>query len=393
MNVPNFNHLHYFWVVATLGSISAAARQLHVSQPTISAQIKTLEQSLGVELFRRQGRGLALTDQGRLVFDYAKRIFLLGQELERSVRAGFDGPRAVLTVGVMDVLPKHWVYQVLAPILRSDSSIRLCCYEGKLESLLSDLANHRVDVVLTDSPLYHDLPVVAHSHFLGECGLVAMASRRGTGNEGPVPPGPLESDRLGLTAATGRALSPAPFLSTLGTTAAGDEPKTGRPGGEGAVADRTDTGGTGEVDPLSDAAVAQRVRHASLLLPTPNTAVRRLLNRWFDRHEIHPRIVGEFEDSSLIKVFAQQGLGVCFMPEVLADFLGQVYGLERWGNIDAGQARFFAITTDRVVQHPSVIELTRIARSRFGGTVTQESPETWASDPLPSASGSLDGAE
>src|SRR4051812_47716762 len=67
----NYHHLLYFWTVARSGTIAAASKELHLSQPTISTQLKTLEDSLGVKLFARQGRRLVLTELGRTAFRYS----------------------------------------------------------------------------------------------------------------------------------------------------------------------------------------------------------------------------------------------------------------------------------------------------------------------------------
>jgi LysR family transcriptional activator of nhaA len=69
MRPLNYRHLHYFWVSAREGGVTAAAKALHVSQPSISAQIKKLERTLGHALFERTGRTLALTGEGKIVLD------------------------------------------------------------------------------------------------------------------------------------------------------------------------------------------------------------------------------------------------------------------------------------------------------------------------------------
>ncbi|MGZ8939403.1 MAG: LysR family transcriptional regulator, partial [Limisphaerales bacterium] len=98
----NYHHLLYFWTVAREGSLRAASEKLKVSQPSISAQLATLEESLGEPLFRRDGRGKALTDVGQLVFGYADEIFILGREMMNAVR-GRGGDRVLrLQVGVTD---------------------------------------------------------------------------------------------------------------------------------------------------------------------------------------------------------------------------------------------------------------------------------------------------
>lgn len=84
----NYKHLRYFWVVAKEGSIVRAAERLCLTPQTISGQLARLEDVLGAALLQRVGRGLELTDTGRLVLSYAEEIFSLGEELEEAVRSG-----------------------------------------------------------------------------------------------------------------------------------------------------------------------------------------------------------------------------------------------------------------------------------------------------------------
>jgi LysR family transcriptional activator of nhaA len=171
MDWLNYHHLLYFWMVAKEGGISRAAEQLHLTQPTLSSQIKQLEKALGAELFTRTGRTLVLTDTGQLVYRYADEIFSLGRELVDSLRGKAVRDRQPLAVGVPDVLPKLVVYQLLKPALTLPEPVQLTCHEGKLDALLGDLALHRLDLVLADSPLTPDTHVRAFNHQLGECGI------------------------------------------------------------------------------------------------------------------------------------------------------------------------------------------------------------------------------
>ncbi len=178
----NYHHLLYFWMVAKEGGITAAADLLHLSQPTLSTQIKKLEKSLGIKLFERKGRAMMLTDKGQMVFRYADEIFSLGRELTDAVRGREADESLRLLVGVPDVLPKLMIYRILKPTLELDERVRLVCYEGKLKDLLTDLAMHRLDVVLADSPLTPQLNLRAFNHLLGECdvtvfGTAAMAKQ------------------------------------------------------------------------------------------------------------------------------------------------------------------------------------------------------------------------
>jgi LysR family transcriptional activator of nhaA len=171
----NYNHLFYFWIVAREGSMMRAAEQLMVSQPTISCQIRELEEMFGKRLFDRTGRGLALTDAGRVVFNYAREIFTLGQELLNTMEHDQAQPLR-MTVGIVDVIPKTVVRLLLAPALRLEQPVRLICREDKADRLLLDLAARRVDIVLSDAPIGNAVEVQGFNHLLGECGVTFFAS-------------------------------------------------------------------------------------------------------------------------------------------------------------------------------------------------------------------------
>ncbi len=182
----NYHHLLYFWMVAKEGGITAAAELLHLSQPTLSTQIQKLEKSMGVKLFDRKGRTMVLNDTGQTVFRYADEIFNLGQELTDAVRGRSGDAPLRLLVGVPDVLPKLIVYRLLQPALAMEDRVKLVCFEGKLNDLLSDLAMHRLDVVLANSRLTPDVSVRAFNHLLGQCdvtvfGVAALAKQYARG--------------------------------------------------------------------------------------------------------------------------------------------------------------------------------------------------------------------
>lgn len=172
----NYHHLHYFWVVAKEGGITAAAAKLNLAQPTLSSQIQKLEKSMGVQLFDRVGRGLVLSDMGQTVFRYADEIFSLGRELTETLQGRPSKGAIKLVVGVPDVVPKLIVYRLLKPSLSLDDRVQIVCYEGKLQELLSDLALHRLDIVLADSPITPNLNVRAFNHLLGECGVSVLGT-------------------------------------------------------------------------------------------------------------------------------------------------------------------------------------------------------------------------
>ena len=174
----NYNHLYYFWMVAREGGVARAAEELLLSQPTVSAQLKRLEASLGQSLFERAGRRLALTDAGRVAFNYANEMFSLGQDLLNELENRSTARRALkVAIGILDVIPKPVARKLLEPAMNLAEPVRLICREDKADRLLADLAARRTDVVLSDSPVSPTAVFHGFNHLLGESGVSFFATR------------------------------------------------------------------------------------------------------------------------------------------------------------------------------------------------------------------------
>lgn len=164
----NFKHLHYFWVTAKAGGVMRAGEQLHTTPQTLSGQIKLLEEQLGRKLFRKNGRRLELTEEGRLALGYADEIFGLAAEMQDALRQATGGQRTLdFRVGVADAVPKSVAYRLLEPALGVPEPVRLICNEGKFADLLAELALHRLDLVIADEPIAKRVSVMAFNHPLG----------------------------------------------------------------------------------------------------------------------------------------------------------------------------------------------------------------------------------
>ena len=291
----NHNHLFYFWVAATEGSIAGASEHLHLTPQTISAQIKLLQEALDVRLFEREGRGLRLTEAGRLTKSYAEGIFDLGRELRAALRSEPLSASRELRVGVSDALPKRACHRILEPATRMPEPTRLVCLEDGVERLLGELALHNLDLVLDDSPIPAGLSVRAYNHLLGQCGVVWVGSREMAVRYGHDFPAGLDG---------------APFL-----------------------------------------------------LPTRNTALRRSLDLWFDETRVRPRIVAEIADSALLQSFGEQGNGIFPITEVGLPDVRQSLGVIPLGPAEGVVERFYAITVERRIRHPAVVEISRHAKA------------------------------
>ena len=143
----NFNHLYYFHVAATRGSVKAAAEQLGVTQPTVSEQLRILERSLGVQLFERTAGGLRLTQAGRDAFEHTTSMFLAGERLVEALGQAAAPPVIVLRVGVSAATARNVAADFLMPVLtveRCRPSIRT----GEFNDLLRELRSHELDLVI-----------------------------------------------------------------------------------------------------------------------------------------------------------------------------------------------------------------------------------------------------
>ena len=290
----NYNHLYYFWAVAREGSIAKASEVLHLTPQTISGQLKVLEDSVGEPLFQRVGRGLALTDAGYLVNQYADEIFSLGAELTERVKSHQPGMPASLQVGVVNSIAKLIGYRILKPVINMKEGVRVVCREGDLESLLGELAVHRLDVVLSDRPIPAGLNVRAYSHPLGESGISFFAHE--------------------------------------------------------SIADRYQHNFPAS---LAD---------APLLMPLARSSLRRSLDEWLDRNNLNPVIAAEFEDSALMKAFAQGGLGPFPAPTAISAEIEAMYQVRQIGVASGVREAYYAISPERKLKHPAILEITRLAR-------------------------------
>src|SRR5262245_18536384 len=167
----NYHHLLYFWMVVRTGSVAAASTELKLASPTISVQIRRLEEQLGEKLLRRVGRHVVPTEMGQVVHRYADEIFTLGRELVDAARGRPTGRPMHVVIDVHDVIPKSIARWLIEPALKLPAPVRITRREGSSEQLLADLSVQRVDVVLADAPISPIVKVRAYNHLLGETGL------------------------------------------------------------------------------------------------------------------------------------------------------------------------------------------------------------------------------
>ena len=172
----NYHHLLYFWTVVRAGSIGRACEQLRLAPPTISAQLRTLEENLGEKLLTRSARGVQPTEVGQIVYRYADDIFSLGREMLDTVKGRPTGQPLQVVIGIADVVPKEISHALIEPALKLREPVRITCREDNQEHLLAQLAIQELDVVLSDTPIGPPAKIRAYNHLLGECGMTFFAT-------------------------------------------------------------------------------------------------------------------------------------------------------------------------------------------------------------------------
>lgn len=295
----NFHHLYYFYRVASLRSFTKAAKELRVSQPAVSAQVKTLETLLENQLVVRGQKEVMLTEVGTHVFAYAEQIFRAGAELLDSL-AGGNVAAKPLRIGILDVVPKVIVHRMVADSLESPGNPCIICIEGSTEHLLGALAAHEVDLILTDKISTSNIPFKAYHHELGESGTSFFARK---------------ADAARFRKGFPHSLDGAP-----------------------------------------------------LLVPTEHAAIRPVLDAWLRRKKIFPKIVGEFQDSAMMKMFGGAGLGIFIAPTVVEQRVRSDFGVELIGRVPELKERFFLISIERKLSHPGVVRIFEKAHRVLHGT-------------------------
>lgn len=145
----NYHHLFYFKTIAEEGTVSKAAEKLRIGQPTLSAQLKQFEDTIGVQLFERQHKKLVLTEQGKVALDYSKNIFKMGSEMYEVLHDRLKPLRPSLHIGSLDSVPKQIMLQLVKQALKI-SPCQITMSEGNSDQLLRELSTHRMDLMISN---------------------------------------------------------------------------------------------------------------------------------------------------------------------------------------------------------------------------------------------------
>jgi len=167
------HQLRYFIAVADTGSFSRGAEQCGIAQPSLSQQIKRLEESLGTKLFDRLGRRIALTEAGHTLLPEAKRIVGSIEQVHQAITGGsLSGGQ--LTIGAIPTMAPYILPGAIKRFQRSHPDRQLTVREDFTERLVDALVNCELDCAVTSSPIDHDL---IETEVIGTERLLAAAAR------------------------------------------------------------------------------------------------------------------------------------------------------------------------------------------------------------------------
>ena len=243
----NYNQLYYFYVVATEGSVKAACEKLHLTQPTISGQLKTFEEWLGFELFERKHRKLVLNQYGKLLLKKAERIFSLGEELVATLPKEGQKIRNDVKIGITPSLHVSLVHDFTLKVWK-DQEQTIQIENANMDSLIDMLNKNAIDFILCDSP-YEKSKNRYKSINLGTQDLVAVGTEDYKKYKKNFP----------------ESLSGAPFLSY-----------------------------------------------------TDKSLLRSEIDYFFQINDIKPDVIGTIDDTTLLRLVAEKGLGIAILPELAA---------------------------------------------------------------------------
>lgn len=288
MDRLNLNHLKYFYQVAQEGTVTKAAEQLFVTPQTVSSQLALLEESLGYALFDRIGKRLKLNKEGRLVLSYTEDIFKSCRELFAELRDLEHQHTIVVSIGILDSIPKILGSQVLEHVYKAFDNVRIVTHETDFEQLLADLAVNKLDMILSDRPVPPNVSIKAYSQRL------------------------ITSDFTFFATAKLAAKLRSNFPASL--------------------------------------------HEQEFLMPGERSVQYTHVLSWFSRLDIRPRILGEFDDTELMKMLGQTGRGVFCAPSIISESIQKQYRVKEIGRTDAITESYYSITPSRKTKN-RVIDL------------------------------------
>lgn len=153
----NYNHLYYFYVTARTGGVTAAAKHLRISQPSLSSQLKVLERSLGVPLFHKVGRKNELTEGGLVIYGYCRQMFELAEELKEALTKKVPSAARKIRIGVSDEVDRPFVVETVSLFLKKHGLAqrpKVTVVSGSDTQLLERLRLREIDAVFTEKAIF-----------------------------------------------------------------------------------------------------------------------------------------------------------------------------------------------------------------------------------------------
>lgn len=161
----NYHHLYYYWVICKEMNITKASKKLRLSQSTVSAQLKQLEDNFGHKLLIREKNSLKISETGKIVLDYANSIFSLGEELKNFIQSNsLNEEKTVIKIGAISTLSKNLQLELVRPLLL-EKNLKFVFISGNSNELIKQLQNHSIDIIISNIHLrnYEEKDIYHHN--------------------------------------------------------------------------------------------------------------------------------------------------------------------------------------------------------------------------------------
>lgn len=297
INNINLKHLYYFWLTAQEGSITKASEILDLAPQTLSSQISTLESSMELMLFKREGRRLILSPAGKEVFIYASKIFEITNQLEEMVKNSGESRVIDFSIGIASTVHKILAWKVIKPATSLSQKIHLICSTAHANELLLDLKQKKLDILITD--------------YL-----------------------PQEVEHEGLV------------IKSLGTTSMSFFCKEG-------------------IERGLDQNFPESINHLDFISYGRNTPYLQKLRDWFRDNSLDVNVFAEIDDSALLKVLGESGMGVFSAPTFIEKEISRQYNVDIIGRSQSITEDLYVIYRYSGIINPIIDSITNISIDEY----------------------------
>lgn len=151
----NFNQFRVFYHAAKHLNFTVAASELFITQPAVTAQVKSFEEACNLKLFKKRARRVYLTDEGRILFDFAERIFKYEKEIENTIDDMRELKRGILSLGTTKAYARYFMPLMISSFHKNYPNIKIQLNEGSSLDMIYSLLDFKIEVAVIARAMDH----------------------------------------------------------------------------------------------------------------------------------------------------------------------------------------------------------------------------------------------